>query len=65
MQHLCKKQHWIEIVFRKFVSTASVNMMDRIREMLEKNGTKNCNNFVKGNSELMQRITLGDLANYL
>lgn len=39
--------------------------MDRINEMLEENGTEHCNNFVKGNGELMQRITLGDLANYL
>ena len=42
-----------------------VNMMNRISEMLEENGTERYNNFVKTNGRLMQRISLGDLAGYL
>ena len=65
MEQLCKKHHSIETAFRKFVSTASVNMMNRISEMLEENGTERYNNFVSDNKDLMQRISLGDLAGYL
>jgi len=65
MEHLCKKHHCIETAFRKFVSTASVNMMNRISEMLEENGTERYNNFVRTNNSLMPRISLGDLAAYL
>lgn len=65
MDHLCNKHHCIETAFRKVVSTASVNMMNRISEMLEENGTERYDNFVKTNGSLMQRISLGDLAGYL
>ncbi|MEO5502000.1 MAG: Crp/Fnr family transcriptional regulator [Ginsengibacter sp.] len=65
MDELCKKYHCIETFFRKLVSFASINMMKRISEMLEENGTERYNHFVNENSQLLQRISLGDLANYL
>jgi hypothetical protein len=40
-------------------------MMHRISEMLEENPARRYHNFVARNPELLQRISLGDLANYL
>ncbi len=65
MESLCKKHHSIERFFRKLVSLAALNMMNRISEMLEENATQRYKNFVKENNHLLQRISLGDLANYL
>jgi len=65
LDDLCKRHHSIETFFRKLVSFASINMMKRISEMLEENGTARYNNFIKENNHLLQRISLGDLANYL
>jgi CRP-like cAMP-binding protein len=65
MELLCKKHHCIETAFRKFISIASLNMMKRISEMLEENATERYNNFVKANTQLLQRISLYDLACYL
>jgi len=65
LDHLCKKHHCIETAFRKFLSGASINMMNRISEMLEENGAQRYQNFIKTNGPLLQRITLGDLARYL
>jgi CRP-like cAMP-binding protein len=64
-EDLCKKHHSIETLYRKFVSIASVNMMKRVGELLEENATERYNHFVKENNDLLQRISLGDLANYL
>jgi len=65
MEDLCKRHHCIETFFRKLVSFAAVNMMKRISEMLEENGTEHYNKFVEENNQLLQRISLGDLASYL
>jgi CRP-like cAMP-binding protein len=65
MDELCKKHHSIETFFRNLMSIAALNMMKRITEMLEENATRRYNNFVKDNNEILQRISLGDLANYL
>jgi CRP-like cAMP-binding protein len=65
MEELCKKYHSMETFFRKLVSIATVKMTKRITEMLEKNATTNYKLFVKENSEILQRISLGDLAKYL
>ncbi|MFC5045401.1 Crp/Fnr family transcriptional regulator [Aquimarina hainanensis] len=62
---LAKKYHAIERVFRKIVSMATVNMMHRISEMLETNGTERYEKFLKENSPLINRIRLGDLSGYL
>jgi CRP-like cAMP-binding protein len=65
MEELCKKHHCMETFFRKLVSIASVKMTKRISEMLEKNATTSYKLFVKENSEILQKISLGDLAKYL
>ena len=65
MDELCKTHHCMETFFRKLIFLGSINMMKRISEMLEENGTERYNNFVEENNPLMQRISLGDLANYL
>jgi CRP-like cAMP-binding protein len=65
LEELCRNHHCIETFFRKLVSVASINMMKRISEMLEENATSGYNNFINENNHLLQRISLGDLANYL
>ena len=65
MEELCKRYHSIETFFRKLVSVASVNMMKRISEMLEDNAAERYWHFVNENSNLLQRISLGDLASYI
>lgn len=65
LKGLCKEHHSVETFFRKLVSVAAVSMMKRISEMLEENATARYTNFVTENHHLLQRISLGDLANYL
>lgn len=65
LEELCRKHHCIETFFRKLVSIAVLNMMKRISEMLEENASTRYNHFLKDNGHLSQRISLGDLANYL
>jgi CRP-like cAMP-binding protein len=62
---LCQKHHCIETLFSKLFSFATLGMMKRISEMLEENATERYNIFVNENNGLLQRISLGDLANYL
>lgn len=65
MDKLCKKYHSIETFFRKLASLAATKMTRRISEMLEENATERYNLFVKENNQILQRISLGDLASYL
>lgn len=65
LQSLRNKHHCIEAAFSKLLSTATINMMKRISEMLEESATERYNHFLKDNGELLQRISLGDLSNYL
>lgn len=62
---LCKKHHCIETLFSKLYSFTALNMMKRISEMLEENASERYKNFICENNGLLQRISLGDLANYL
>lgn len=62
---LCRKYHCIETAYRKLLAFATVNMMKRISEMLEENATERYKHFLKDQGALLQRISLGDLANYL
>ncbi len=65
MEELCKMNHCMETFFRKLISVAAVKMSKRISEMLEENATFRYKQFVKENNLILQRINLGDLANYL
>ena len=62
IMHLCKKYHSAETLFSKLYSKAPVNMMGRISEMLEDDGKKRYYNFLEQRPDLIQRISLGDLA---
>jgi AraC-like DNA-binding protein len=65
IEKLCKSHHCIETLFRRLFSMASLNMMKRITEILEENATTRYNIFLKENEDLLFRISLGELANYL
>lgn len=62
---LCDKYHSADTLFRILNETATVRMMARISEMLEDDGKKRYENFLRNNAPLLQRISLGDLADYL
>lgn len=65
LELLCRKHHCIETAFRNLLSFAVTMMMKRISEMLEENATARYNNFLTANGNLLNRISLGDLASYL
>ncbi|CAM3033740.1 hypothetical protein DRF59_15195 [Chryseobacterium flavum] len=65
IEELCRKHHSAETLFSKLYSKAPVNMMGRISEMLEDDGKKRYYNFLKQRPDLIQRISLGDLADYI
>lgn len=65
LELLCKKHHSIETAFRKLLAFAVTNMMKRISEMLEESATERYDHFLRDHGRLLQRISLGDLANYL
>ena len=65
MVELCKKYHCMETFFSKLVSLVAIKMMKRISSMLEENAEERYNQFVKENKAIIQRISLGDLAQYL
>ncbi len=64
-EQLCLKHHKLETFFRKFMTIANLNMMERISEILEEDAKKRYSNFMTCNPGLLKRISLGDLANYL
>ncbi|WP_293308249.1 Crp/Fnr family transcriptional regulator [Pedobacter sp. UBA5917] len=65
MDKLCARFHTAETFFRKLISMASVNMMSRIGEILEEQASVRYENFLGENPDLVQRISLGDMASYL
>ena len=62
---LCEKHHALETFYRKFLTLANLNMMERIKEMLEEDAKARYANFVKAYPSILQRISLGDLSKYL
>lgn len=64
-EQLCLKHHCLETFFRKFMVIANLNMMERISEILEEDAKQRYINFTTKNPKLLNRISLGDLANYL
>lgn len=65
IEALCKKYHCMETLFSKLLQFAILGMMKRISEILEENATESYNKFLEEHNGLLQRISLGDLANYL
>lgn len=64
-ENLCLKHHSLETFYRKFLTLANLNMMARIKEMLEEDARKRYENFIKNYPNLVQRINLGDLSKYI
>jgi len=62
---LCKSDHQIETFFRKLIQHTAAKMHERITEILENDATAHYQLFLEGNRQLIQRVSLGDLANYL
>jgi len=52
-------------IITSLLSFAHINMMNRIREMLESNARKRYNNFLENNPDIINRISLGELSKYL
>jgi CRP-like cAMP-binding protein len=65
LEELCKKHHCIETLYRKLLSLATSKMTLRICEMLEANAAERYQQFVQVHESIMQRVSLGDIANYL
>ena len=65
VEALCKKYHSMETFFRKLLAVATTKMTKRISEMLEGDATKRYELFVEENSAILQRVNVGDIANYL
>lgn len=65
LEILCTRYHSAETFYRKLLSLAAVNMMDRMGGMLEEKAYTAYHTFLKENGRLLQRISLADLASYL
>lgn len=65
LETLCQKHHSIERYYRTVLSMANINMIQRISELLSDDATLRYKRFMTRHPELLQRIQLGDLANYL
>tara|TARA_R110000868_G_scaffold111773_2_gene301549 strand:- start:1008 stop:1571 length:564 start_codon:yes stop_codon:yes gene_type:complete len=65
MEVLCEKHHCVETFYRKLISLATINMTRRISEILEKDLPRSYNHFLIENKQIIQRISLGDMAKYL
>ena len=65
IERLCNSHHSIEKAVRKLFTITSACFMERISEMLEENAKERYNNFINDYPSLVQRISLGDLANYI
>ncbi len=65
MEALCQAHHSVETFFRKLALLATAKMTGRIAEMLENDAAQRYHHFREDNPELMQRVSLGELAKYL
>ncbi|MCS3871162.1 CRP-like cAMP-binding protein [Chryseobacterium ginsenosidimutans] len=65
MEKLCKDHHEIETFFRKWLLQIAAYMVSRLSTILKDDAGTRYKMFLETNADLMQRISLGDLANYL
>ena len=65
LEELGKLHHGIDIVLKNFFAMVSLNMMNRISEMLEEDASERYNSFLQTQGKLLKRISLGELASYL
>ncbi|MGH1337774.1 MAG: Crp/Fnr family transcriptional regulator [Aureispira sp.] len=64
-EQLCREHHALETFFRKFLTIAHLNMMHRVSERLDSDAKQRYKNFLHQYPDLIQRISLGNLSNYL
>lgn len=64
-EKICKANHSLETLFRRIMQVALSNMLGRISTRLKYDASCRYDLFIKEYPDLMQRISLGDLANYL
>ena len=62
---LCKSHPMAETFFRKFLQIVASNMLKRISESLVNDAKHRYEIFLQNNHAIIQRISLGDVANYL
>ncbi len=65
LENLCSRYPSVETFYRKLLSAAAVNMMERLSSTLREKAQVNYNKFLKEQGKLFQRISLADLASYL
>lgn len=62
LDKLCNENHSTERALRKLVTQASINMMERVSEILEGDAGERYAHFLALNGRLVNRISLGDLS---
>ena len=65
LEMLCRKHHSIETFVRKLYAMTSECFILRISEMLEENAKQRYHKFITNHPGLINRISLGDLSNYI
>ncbi len=65
LEKLSREHHCIERLYRKLISMASVNMMNRLQDMLIKSAKQRYEIFLQENKKYINRINLGDVAGYI
>ncbi len=65
IEKLASKYHQFETLYRKIMSRATLGTYNRFKDIFEHDATSRYDKFLVKNPELMQRISLGDLAAYL
>ena len=65
VQELAKNHHSFEAFLRKIISLAALTLLSRIKEMFNNDALGLYESFIKNNSRLLQRISLGDIASYI
>lgn len=65
VERLAKKHHSFDTFLRVLYSSAAIHNLNRIKEMFNNDAAELYRSFVENNSDLLQRISLGDIAGYL
>lgn len=65
LTRLCEKHHCVETFYRKLISLATLKTTKRISEMMEDSVSESYSQFANKHPDLMQRVSLGDVAAYL
>ncbi len=65
IEELCKKHHCFETIIRKIFGMAATINLKRIKEMFDGDATELYESFIIEYHDLLQRISLGDIAGYL